>query len=102
MLCLHQCVSVVCICACAPHRRAVQSGDGTRVFGKDLSENPEWYKWRRTPMTWLKLAKKHSESGHVALASDCFNEAARLRALITAQEEEDRRVGASLPVCQLK
>ena len=62
---------------CTDWRVAVfvpQRSEAMRVFGKDLSEQSEWAKWRRLPMTWLKLGKRHADAGHVVLASDCFTE----------------------------
>ena len=53
----------------------MQPADSMVMFGKDISDkSADWAIWRRTPMTWLRLGKKHSEAGHIVLSADCFNE----------------------------
>jgi hypothetical protein len=56
------------------HCRLAQRSEAMRVFGKDLSDQSDWAKWRMTPITWLRLGKRHAEQGHVVLAADCFTE----------------------------
>jgi hypothetical protein len=61
-------------CAVVDPYHSSQRSEAMRVFGRELSDQSDWGKWRRTPMTWLRLGKRHAEMGHVILSADCFTE----------------------------